>query len=46
VHVADALINGGLGPDAIACLTAIGLRDKLAGWQQMAEEAMPGSVPM
>jgi len=46
VHVADALINGGLGPDAIACLTAIGLRYKLAGWQQMAEEAMPGSVPM
>jgi len=40
VHVADALINGRLEPDAVACLTAIGLSDKLAGWQQLSEDAM------
>ena len=44
VHVADALVNGGLEPAVVACLGAIGLSDKLAGWQQMSEEAMPGSV--
>lgn len=41
VHVADTLINGGLDQDAVACLTAIGLGDKLAAWQQLSREAGP-----
>ncbi|MGC9949763.1 MAG: response regulator [Bryobacteraceae bacterium] len=42
VHAADALLKGGLDKDAVACLTAIGLQDKLAEWQQWSREARPG----
>jgi uncharacterized repeat protein (TIGR03803 family) len=35
VHVADALINGSLAADTIACLTATGLGDRLANWHAM-----------
>ena len=42
VYVADALVNGGLEPDAAACLTAVGLSDKLTGWKQLSEETVPG----
>jgi putative nucleotidyltransferase with HDIG domain len=42
VHLADALVNGSLNKDAVACLTAIGLGDKLAGWQQLSGEPNPG----
>lgn len=42
VHVADALGNGGLDPDAVACLTAVGLSEKLAGWQRLSRQASLG----
>ncbi len=42
VHVADALGNGGFDPDAVACLTAVGLGEKLAGWQRSSRETRLG----
>jgi len=42
VHLADALVNESLDKDAVACLTAIGLGDKLAEWQQWRGKIMPG----
>lgn len=41
VHVADGLVNGGLDKDAVACLTAVGLGHKLAGWQQLSAGKSP-----
>ncbi len=42
VHVADALVNDSLELDAVACLTQVGLGDKLAGWRQLCEDAKRG----
>ena len=39
--VANALINGELDKDGVACFTAIGMGDKLVDWQQWSREAGP-----
>jgi len=42
VHVADALVNGGLDEAKVVCLTQVGLGGKLAGWQQLTGTAGRG----
>jgi len=42
VHLADAMVNGGLDDHAVSCLRSVGLRDKVAYWQQMSDKLTPG----
>jgi putative nucleotidyltransferase with HDIG domain len=45
VHLADALINGGLDKETVTRLTQVGLGDKLAAWQHLCREASLGKEP-
>jgi HD-like signal output (HDOD) protein len=41
VHIANALVNGGLDEAEVAWLKAFGMEDELAGWQQLSEGVVP-----